>query len=73
MRPSLYYKQQHKNMPRSGEQILGKLDNLEVIIGRHLTFLNKQDGLKDKVYDKINSEPSSVAANDTKFHIINKR
>ena len=64
MRPSLYYKQQHKNMQRSGEQLLGKLDNLEVIMGRHLTFLNKQDRRNNKVYDKINSKPSSTDEKD---------
>ena len=73
MWPSSYYKQQHKNSPRYGEQILSKLDDLEVIIGHHLKFLNKQERCNNKVYDKINSEPSSVDAKDTEFYIINKQ
>ena len=52
---------------------MSKLDNLEGIIGRHLKFLNKQDGLNNKVYDKINSEPSIVAAKDTNFYTVNNQ
>ena len=72
MWPSLYYMQQHKNSPRSGEQIFRKINYLEGVIGRHLTLLNKQDGGNNKFYGEINSEPSSVSAKDTFFYIINK-
>ena len=62
-----------KNSSRYGEQLLSKLNNIEGIIGRHLSSLNKRDGRNDKVYGKINSKPSTVAAKDTKFFIINKQ
>ena len=53
-----------KNSPRYGEQILRKLSGLEGIIGHQLTFLNKKYGSNDKVYDKINSKPSSTYEKD---------
>ena len=52
---------------------MSKLDNLEGVIGRHLTLMNKQDRQNNKVYDKINSKPSSVSTKDTEFYIINKQ
>ena len=71
MCPTSYYKHQHKNNPRYCKLILRKINGLEGIIGHHLIFLKKQYIRNDKVYDKINSKPSSAAAKDTKFYIIN--
>ena len=53
--------------------LLSKIDNFEVILGRHLTLLNKQDGWNSNVYDYINRNILILASNDTKFHIINKQ
>ena len=44
---SSYYNHQDKQSPRSGEQLLINLDNIEGIIGRHFTLLNEKDGHND--------------------------